>query len=97
MSPRPNSTARGYDWTWVNTRRAYLKAHPICECGCSREATVVHHLDGKGPKGPLGHNPANLQALAKVCHDRLTARERPAGWNRESLRRRPPERHPGAL
>lgn len=66
---------------WRRVRRAYLRDHPLCECGCGRIAGVVHHLDGEGLHGPRAFDPGNLEALAKACHDRLTARETPGGWN----------------
>lgn len=78
---RPSSTARGYDRKWEQTRTRYLSEHSQCECGCGRPATDVHHLDGLGPLGPLGHDPRNLEALAHGCHSQRTATEQPAGWN----------------
>lgn len=77
---RPTARARGYTTRWEHTRRAYLHAHPYCECGCGAPATDVHHLDGQGPSGPRGHDPTNLQALAHACHSRLTAQHQPGGW-----------------
>lgn len=58
---------------------------------------MVHHLDGLGPKGPRGFDPANVQALAKVCHDRETAKLQPAGIAKRPPRRRRPESHPGLI
>jgi 5-methylcytosine-specific restriction protein A len=57
----------------------------------------VHHLDGLGPTGPLGHKWVNLQALCQTHHSQITAREQPGGWNASPLRRRPPEPHPGLI
>lgn len=85
-SRRLTSTQRGYNARWRQTRRAFLRAHPICQCddqACRRIATIVHHRDGKGPTGPQGHNPSNLQALAKQCHDQLTATQQPGGWHQK--------------
>lgn len=79
---RGSARQRGYNSRWERTRRRYLRQHPICECGCGRLATIVHHLDGQGPNGSQGHNPKNLQALAKPCHDRITARQQPGGWHK---------------
>lgn len=79
---RPNSTARGYDASWTRTRALYLKHHPICEDTCCHELAVeVHHLDGRGPSGPLGHEWSNLEALCKAHHSQRTAAEQPGGWN----------------
>jgi 5-methylcytosine-specific restriction protein A len=74
---RPNATARGYDRRWRRTRRRYLASHPTCEdkSGCGAKATDVHHLDGLGPTGPHGHDPANLQALCHPHHSALTVRD----------------------
>lgn len=82
---RGTASQRGYNKRWERTRRAYLGQYPMCECGCGRIATVVHHLDGQGPNGPRGHDPTNLQALAKVCHDRVTAQQQPGGWHKGAV------------
>jgi 5-methylcytosine-specific restriction protein A len=79
---RPSSTTRGYDHKWARTRGRYLAHHPICEDGnCTAPAEEVHHLDGLGPLGPLGHKWVNLEALCKLHHGRRTAHDQPAGWN----------------
>ncbi|MFJ9027576.1 HNH endonuclease signature motif containing protein [Streptomyces sp. NPDC102274] len=86
---RPSPTAKGYNTRWQRTRRAYLQAHPYCECDdCVAQpvllrpiATEVNHLDGLGPLGPRGHDWTNLQAMTKAHHSRHTAREQPGGWN----------------
>ena len=78
---RPNANHRGYDVRWQATRRAYLKAHPLCECDeCAAlpqwnrpEATDVDHIDGQGTKGARGHDWSNLQALTHAHHARKTA------------------------
>lgn len=84
---RPSAAVRGYDARWRNTRKAYLAAHPYCECPeCEQipeldrpRAVDVHHLDGLGPNGPYGHDWANLTALTHEHHSRITATEQPAG------------------
>ncbi|WP_231626416.1 HNH endonuclease signature motif containing protein [Streptomyces apocyni] len=38
-------------------------------------ATEVDHIDGLGPLGPRGFDPANWQAMSKRHHSRKTARE----------------------
>ena len=70
---RPPSSARGYDAAWRRTRAAILRARPACE-RCGAPATDVHHVDGQGPRGPRGHDPANLEALCAPCHSRETNR-----------------------
>jgi 5-methylcytosine-specific restriction enzyme A len=87
---RPNAAARGYDARWRETRRVFLLTHVYCEsddCLAKPEwyrpqATDVDHRDGLGPKGPRGHDPANLRALCHSCHSKRTARDQGAGWNR---------------
>lgn len=80
---RPNATDRGYDATWRKTRARYLARHWTCECddclalpvNYRPDATDVHHRDGLGPLGPLGHAPENLQAMTHGHHSRVTARD----------------------
>lgn len=80
---RPSAAARGYDDRWRKFRAEYLRAHPLCSSpSCQAlpfyirpEATDVDHLDGAGPLGPRGYDPANLQALCHSCHSRKTATE----------------------
>ena len=82
-SRRPNATQRGYDTRWSAFSKAYLKAHPFCECDeCADvpewrrpEATDVDHIDGRGPHGPRGYDATNCQALSKSHHASKTARE----------------------
>lgn len=78
---RPSAAARGYGSEWRRTRARYLREHPLCENACGRPARDVHHIDGRGPAGPRGHDPANLLALCGSCHSRVTAALSPAGWN----------------
>lgn len=75
---RGSSHARGYDAEWHKTRAAYLRDHPVCEnCGADEETSghplEVDHIDGLGPHGPRGHDPANLQTLCRSCHQTKTA------------------------
>lgn len=75
--------SRGYDTAWAKASAAYLRDHPYCECeDCAplpplqRDlATEVDHIDGLGPLGPRGYDPANWQAMSKRHHSRKTARE----------------------
>ncbi len=78
---RGSAQERGYDSRWRRTRAAFLRKNPNCaECGAP--AVHAHHIDGRGPLGPRGHDPKNLSPLCHPCHSRLTAREQPGGWNR---------------
>lgn len=69
---RGSASARGYDVKWRRTRARFLADNPDCAI-CGQLATDVHHLDGKGPLGELGHEPANLQALCHSHHSSITA------------------------
>lgn len=81
---RGSAAARGYDGQWQTTRARYLadlRRHDPdrtarCE-NCGRPETDddplhVDHIDGLGPHGPRGHDPANLQALCHPCHSAKT-------------------------
>ncbi|WP_046496537.1 hypothetical protein [Streptomyces odonnellii] len=80
---RPSTHARGYDRRWRDASARYLEDHPYCECEqCAplpplqRDlATEVDHVDGLGPLGPRGFDPANWQAMSKRHHSAKTARE----------------------
>lgn len=62
------------DPAWVATSNEYLRQHPWCEDSrCTKAATEVHHIDGRGPRGPRGHDWSNLQALCKRHHSQRTA------------------------
>lgn len=82
---RPSASQRGYGREWFRTRARYLRDHRVCEdCGApgGKESPLeVHHLDGRGPNGPAGHDETNLRALCKPCHSRHTAADQPGGWN----------------
>lgn len=82
---RGSSAARGYDASWHRTRARYLvelrRHDPDGIARCENCATPeedgrplhVDHIDGLGPDGPRGHDPANLQALCASCHATKTA------------------------
>jgi 5-methylcytosine-specific restriction protein A len=77
---RGSSHARGYDADWHRTRARYLRDHQVCEnCGATAETSghplEVDHIDGLGPLGPRGHDPANLQTLCRSCHQTKTAHQ----------------------
>lgn len=83
VTKRPSASARGYDEQWKRTSKTYLAGHQWCEQpGCDQLATVVDHIDGLGPRGPLGHSAGNLMAMCKPHHSAKTARQSPGGWNR---------------
>lgn len=68
---------------WDHERKAYLRAHPYCECAeclaiaepLRPAANEVDHIDGLGLLGPLAFDWDNLQSLTKSHHSRKTAGE----------------------
>lgn len=58
----------GYDWRWRRFAQRYLRGRQCEELDCFEPAVHVHHRDGKGPLGPLGFEPSNLEALCAVHH-----------------------------
>ena len=67
------SPSRIYGRRWQKLRRAYLAAHPLCECGCGYAAAVVDHRRPHNGNAALMYAWDNLQAMTKPCHDRKTA------------------------
>ena len=68
---RGTSAERGYDAQWREIRDRYMQSHPICErCG-ARPAELVHHIVRKRRGG--SDEPANLQALCRLCHAQVHA------------------------
>lgn len=102
---RESARDRGYDRRWERTRRAYLRAHPLCECehcltlpdDMRPAATDIDHIDGLGPSGPRGHDRTNLRAMSHSHHSRRTAQDQPAGWHATPPRQRQTQPHPGLL
>ena len=68
-SRRRSGTPRraGYDKEWKRFSAWFLKQNPRC-VHCPEPATIVHHIDGKGPRGPKGYDPENLLPLCRSCH-----------------------------
>lgn len=72
---REPSSVRGYDARWARFRAQYLRAHPICACGCGDPAQEVHHIvPVTGPDDPLFYDESNLAGLTHACHSRETMR-----------------------
>ena len=77
--PTTSRHERGYGTEWSKLRLVILKRDSgLCQCDqCKggqirvRIATEVHHLVSKAKGGT--DDPANLQALNKTCHERITA------------------------
>ena len=94
--PRGTTAQRGYDSRWQRYAKAFLAAHPLCECheckelyereGIVTPSEVVDHI--KPHKGDMGlfWDTANHQAMSKRCHDRKTQREDGGSWARRSDR-----------
>lgn len=58
---------------WHVFRAAFLRAHPVCECG--QIATLVHHIKPIDEGGePLDEE--NCMALCHRCHERKHGRMR---------------------
>jgi len=89
---RGNSYQRGYTRKWQEASKGYLRVHPMCECAeCKAapaplRAVVVDHIEPH--KGDMAKfwDRNNWQAMAKVCHDKKTARE-DGGFGRASVTR----------
>lgn len=79
---RGGSTARLYDYRWQKASKAFLRDHPLCQCGDCQEgvlrtlaSTVVDHRIPHRGNQALFWDRTNWQAMAKQCHDLKTARE----------------------
>ena len=86
---RGTARQRGYSRTWEKASKAFLRAHPLCQCedcGDGRirvtPATVVDHRVPHRGDMKLFWDSSNWQSMAKECHDRKTAREDGAFGNR---------------
>jgi len=72
---RPDSTARGYDWTWERLSRMIRRERPICEhCGVAPSRMVDHIVPLRAGGARLEIE--NLQALCLPCHAAKTLSER---------------------
>jgi 5-methylcytosine-specific restriction protein A len=77
---RGTTAQRGYDGAWQKLRKEFLSLHPYCECDEHQGkdgrvfAQVVDHRKSITEHPELRLEWDNLRAMAKVCHDRHTAR-----------------------
>ena len=79
---RPGANERGYTYRWQKASKAFLRAHPLCQCPDCDEGriratlsqVVDHHIPHRGDL-ELFWDQSNWRALAKPCHDSKTARE----------------------
>jgi 5-methylcytosine-specific restriction enzyme A len=64
---------------WQRLRKAYLAAHPLCECeanngaGCGCAATTVDHKRPHNGDLNLAFDWDNLRSMTKACHSAKTA------------------------
>jgi 5-methylcytosine-specific restriction protein A len=64
---------------WLRLRKAYLAAHPLCECeanngaGCGYAATTVDHKRPHNGDLNLAFDWDNLRSMTKACHSAKTA------------------------
>jgi 5-methylcytosine-specific restriction enzyme A len=85
-SDKRGSTARGYTYKWQQASKAFLEAHPLCQCEDCQDgkkratlATVVdHHIPHRGDM-KLFWDRSNWRSMAKPCHDAKTQREMAQG------------------
>lgn len=85
---RSRSGSSGYGSRWTRVRNRYFATHPWCElCGPPTPAIDVHHRDGRGPGAPGANDEANLQALCRGCHRKVTEDMKRAAEPRRRRRR----------
>lgn len=88
---RLSAAARGYDWTWHNRSRAFLRRYPLCgqrrpdarrtePTDCQREghatpANVVDHLFAHKGDQALFWDERNWCASCATCNRRKAVRE----------------------
>ncbi len=78
---RASASARGYGRSWQKASKAYLMAHPLCECQeCQDEqrilsAEVVDHIIPHKGNMVLFWDESNWCAMNGRCHNRKTAKE----------------------
>jgi 5-methylcytosine-specific restriction protein A len=79
---RGSSAARGYGYRWQVASKAFLRAHPLCECpecqGGKVRVLIADVVDHRVPhKGDmqLFWNQANWQPMHHDCHNKKTATE----------------------
>lgn len=74
---RESASVRGYDSRWARLRRAYVKAHPLCE-DCLPDPVPVDEVDHiipiEGVGDPLRLEWRNLRSRCRRCHAIKTAR-----------------------
>ena len=81
-SRRDSSNKRLYGYKWQKASKAFIKAHPLCQCDDCKEgelrvkpSEVVDHKIPHGGDLKLFWDSSNWQAMSKACHDKKTATE----------------------
>jgi 5-methylcytosine-specific restriction protein A len=78
-TPRPSSSARGYNWRWRKRSKQYLLENPLCapckRLGVLTAATIVDHVIPHRGNMELFWDESNWQSACKPCHDHKTATE----------------------
>lgn len=73
------ATARGYTYQWEQYRKRFLLLNPLCvycqRVGKVTEACIVDHIIPHQGNQTLFWQQDNHQALCKLCHDSVKARE----------------------
>lgn len=79
---RGSSSQRGYGYRWQKVSKAFLAAHPLCQCPECKEgelqlfpSQVVDHIIPHGGDMKLFWDSSNWQAMYKPHHDKKTAKE----------------------
>jgi 5-methylcytosine-specific restriction protein A len=79
---RGGANERGYTYRWQKESKAFLRAHPLCQCPeCDdgrnrvRASQVVDHKRAHRGDMHLFWDQTNWQAMAKICHDRKKEKE----------------------
>ena len=79
---RGSAASRGYGRAWQKASKAFLHAHPLCQCPDCEEgrkrimlATVVDHKKAHRGDMTLFWDSSNWQVMSKPCHDKKTASE----------------------
>ena len=70
---KKRTLSRAQQWKiYGENREVYLAEHPVCECGCGRQAEQIHHKKGK--IGKLLYDKKFFMAVADYCHKLIEAK-----------------------
>lgn len=79
---KTSSTDRLYTYRWQKASKAFLQAHPLCQCPDCREglirvrpATLVDHIIPHRGDFATFWDRKNWQAMATDCHNKKTREE----------------------